>query len=179
MTLLVAGVHGVGKSYLCTQYAELYKARHESASSLIRQERRNPLSKTDKKVADIEANQLALAAAVLRILDGGQQLVLDGHFVLIDQRSGLVPLDDTIFAPLRLIGVVLIEAEHEIIANRLMERDGSKSVVDIEKFVAAERAQAVAVTEKLGIPLNILDMPSFDEFAAVVNHYYKFVGMER
>lgn len=39
MTVFVAGVHGVGKSYLCQNYALKYGVVHESASALIRRER--------------------------------------------------------------------------------------------------------------------------------------------
>lgn len=171
MTIFVAGVHGVGKSYLCQQYAKCVGARHESASSLIKQERQQQAWSVDKKAADIGDNQVALAAAVQRIREAGEELLLDGHFVLIDQRAELVFLDDSVFAPLHLSGVIVIEAPASVVEARLIARDSVANSVDLDGFLQAERAQALHVTQALGIPIVVLTQPDLEQFSMAIESF--------
>lgn len=173
MTVFVAGVHGVGKSYLCQQYALEYGVLHESASGLIRQELSLAQWSADKKVKNVDANQLALRSAVNRINDQGRSLLLDGHFVLISSSSKLICLDSSVFDGLSLTGVILIEAAPELISSRLVDRDSQKSAVDIRTFMDAESAQAQAVCRSLGIPLKVLFSPTHEEFSRVVSDLFK------
>lgn len=172
MTVFVAGVHGVGKSYLCQQYADTFFVIHESASGLIRKERAHADWSTDKKVANIDENQVALRNGVQRIISVGKPLLLDGHFVLIDKESEFVPIDMAVFGGLNLSGVVLLEARPELIASRLATRDAAISAVDIEMFLQAERVHARLVCEELGLPLKILREPDFSEFSKTVEDLF-------
>lgn len=178
MTVFVAGVHGVGKSYLCQQYASAFTTVHESASGLIRKEHAQANWSADKKVVDIDNNQLALCNAVRRITSEGASLLLDGHFVLINQKSEFIPLGTTIFAGLELSGVVLLEAEPALIASRLSDRDSSNSAVDISLFLQAERAHAKTVCDVLEISLHVLHEPDYEEFAQVVSLLFNSAQME-
>lgn len=178
MTVFVAGVHGVGKSYLCQHYASAFPVVHESASRLIRKEHAQANWSADKKVVDIDDNQVALCNAVQRITSEGASLLLDGHFVLINQISEFVPLGAVVFADLDLSGVVLLEAGPALIASRLSGRDSSKSAVDINLFLQAERAHAKAVCDALGIPLHILHEPDSEVFAQVVSVLFNSARME-
>lgn len=108
MTVFVAGIHGVGKSFLCKQYVNDSSVVYESASGLIRKERARVNWSIDKKVAHIDDNQIALRAAVNRIITAGQSLLLDGHFVLINERSEFVALDSSVFQDIGITGVVLL-----------------------------------------------------------------------
>lgn len=173
MTVLVAGVHGVGKSYLCQQYEAEFSAIHESASELIRKERALDHWSIDKKTSDIDVNQIALTYAVKRICSTGQSLLLDGHFVLIGEFADLIPISISTFENLSISGVVLIEAAPSAISSRLSARGLFESVVDIDHFAQAERAHARAVCDQLDISLHILYEPSFDEFSRVVSMLFK------
>lgn len=168
MTVFVAGVHGVGKSYLCRLYAEKFSVIHESASGLIRKERAHADWSADKKAVDIDGNQVALQRAVHRFIAAGESLVLDGHFVLINEEAELVPVDISIFAHLGLSGVVLLEARPELIVSRLKSRDSVASAVEIDLFIQAERAHAKLVCDALGVALKILREPDFPEFSKAV-----------
>lgn len=173
MTVFVAGVHGVGKSYLCQQYALEHGVLHESASGLIRQELSLAQWSADKKVQNVDANQQALRSAVNRLNDEGLSLLLDGHFVLINSGSELIRLDSSVFDGLSLTGVILIEAAPELISSRLAERDSQKSAVDVPTFMDAENSQAQSVCRSLGIPLKILSSPTHEEFSSVVSEFFK------
>lgn len=173
MTVFVAGVHGVGKSFLCQQYANDFSVTYESASGLIRKERAQVDWNTDKRVGNIDGNQIALRAAVQRIITAGQSLLLDGHFVLINDKSEFVELESSVFQDIGITGVVILEADAEVIASRLAARDSSRSAVDIGLFLDRERAQAQYVCQELSVPLHILNQPDLSEFSKVVSQFFK------
>ncbi|WP_371369730.1 ATP-binding protein [Pseudomonas sp. QL9] len=168
MTVFVAGVHGVGKSYLCKKYASASLVVHESASGLIRKERSKENWSADKKVAEIDDNQAALNAAVRRILSDEKFLLLDGHFVLVNDNSEFVALDYSVFQGLAISGVVLIEANASIVASRMSKRDSLKRSIDIDLFLKAEREQAERVCKELCVPLHVLRQPDLEVFSRVV-----------
>lgn len=169
MNVFVAGIHGVGKTYLAAQLPTHVGLVHTSASKLIREERAMPNWGTDKRVSDIDANQIALAAAVKRYNDAGTRLLLDGHFVLLNAQGNFSRLGTDVFRPLNLDGVVLIEADPQIVAARIRERDGREPDIErIREFIATERTQAQLVCGELGIPLRILDAPSLEMFVEAV-----------
>lgn len=173
MTVFVAGVHEVGKSFLCQQYANDFSVTYESASGLIRKERAQVDWSTDKKVGNINGNQIALRAAVQRIINAGQSLLLDGHFVLINDKSEFVALESSVFQDIGITGVVILEADAEVIASRLAARDSSRSAVDIGLFLDRERAQAQYVCQELSVPIHILNQPDLSEFSEVVSNFFK------
>ncbi|MCV0332694.1 AAA family ATPase [Pseudomonas aeruginosa] len=176
MTVFVAGVHGVGKTYLCQQFVCAFPVLHESASRLIRRERALADWSLDKRVVNIDENQAALCRAVQRITSEGRLLLLDGHFVLIDEKAEFVNLETSIFKKLHLHGVVLLEASPETIVERLVGRDNSKITVDLVSFMEAERKNAKSICDNLGTSLKVLFEPDFDEFFQVVSGFFKREG---
>lgn len=176
MTIFVAGIHGVGKTFLCQFYSESSGVLHESSSALIRREKATAEWSVDKKAVDIDENQIALNRSVHRILKTGTRLLLDGHFVLIDAQENLISLDVSVFQQLGLSGVILIEASEALIAKRLSDRDASKSVVDVQRFLKAERQQAENICKALSVPLEILFEPTPNDFSIVINKIFN-IGM--
>ena len=169
MNIFVAGVHGVGKSYLASQAPSTLALMHTSASKLINEERKMSTWNVDKRVDDVDANQIALASAVTRYNSAGKRLLLDGHFVLLNGQGEFVRLGSNVFRPLNLDGVVLVEATPDTIAARIRGRDGrAVDVEHITKFMAAERSQAQTVCNELGVSLSILNAPSLDIFVGVL-----------
>lgn len=170
MNIFVAGVHGVGKTYLAAQLPATVGLMHTSASKLIKEERLMPNWGKDKRVSDVNANQVALAEAVRRHNTVGTRLLLDGHFVLLNAEGEFLRLNAEVFKSLNLDGVVLLEDEPEIIAQRIHKRDGRETdIVHIGKFINVERSQAQIVCRELGIPLVILGSPDADTFAEAIN----------
>lgn len=169
MNVFIAGIHGVGKSYLASCAALKISMVHTSASKLIKQERTLVTWNDDKRVSDVDANQCALVAAVRRHNEGGVRLLLDGHFVLLNDSGEMIRLNEDVFAELNLKRVILIEAEPKIVAQRIVLRDQRQVTLDhLKSFLLAEREQAESVCEKLDIPLAILSSPSEEEFMTAV-----------
>lgn len=170
MNIFIAGVHGVGKTYLASQLPKEIGLVHTSASTLIKNERALPEWNTDKRVNDVDANQVALAAAVERHNRVGTRLLLDGHFVLLNPQNQFLYLGTEVFKSLNLEAVVLLETNTLTIASRIKERDDRESdTAHIENFINAERHQAQIVCSDLGIPLLILDSPNPDTFSAAIS----------
>ncbi|MDO8990062.1 MAG: ATP-binding protein [Sideroxyarcus sp.] len=169
MNIFVAGVHGVGKTHLASRLPEAFGMTHTSASKLIREERAMPNWGADKKVNDIDGNQAALATAVKRHNTAGTRLLLDGHFVLLNDQREFSRLEPTVFASLNLNGVILLEDAPQTIAQRIQERDDRKEdIKHIAEFIAVERQQAETVCHILGIPLHVLNCPRTDTFCEAI-----------
>ena len=170
MNIFLAGIHGVGKTYLAERLPTGSGLLHTSASGLIKEERALPGWGADKHVSDVDENQIALAKAVRRYNASGTALLLDGHFVLLDKEGLFVLLGVEVFETLNLSAVVLIEAQPEVVASRVCQRDGlDRSPKWLAEFAAKERAQAEFVCGRLLLPMRILTSPKEGDFAAAVS----------
>ncbi|WP_122647813.1 ATP-binding protein [Burkholderia pseudomallei] len=161
MTIFVGGVHAVGKTFVLRPVCEGLGIRHATASQLIQEQRGLTNWTASRQVDDIEENQRALVAAVRRLEDSGEKVVLDGHFVLrrgvdIHEKIGVET-----FAQLIVQGVILLEASGETIADRLLKRgDATWRKSEIEVFAQVELEHARTVCAELGVPLVRLCSPS-------------------
>lgn len=170
MVAFISGVHGVGKTYLCEKYVELKKdVIHKSSSALIKQAKNGANWSLDKRVDDAGANQIALTQEVNKITSLGNKLILDGHTVLLDKKGEFIYLSASVFSQLGIKLIVLIEAPIEKIVQRIKDRDATKNITDIERFMLAERRQSETVSNELAIPLKILCEPSVQEFSEVID----------
>lgn len=172
MNIFVAGIHGVGKTYLAKRLSDENKLMHTSASKLIQEERASEDWNIDKRVADMDANQVALANAVAKKNSENIALLLDGHFVLLGQDGQFRPLDVSVFKTLNLSSVILIEAQPDVVASRVTQRENIyRDPTWLSDFIRRERAQAERVCGELKLPLTILDSPSDVEFAKAVGKH--------
>lgn len=159
--IFLAGVHGVGKGYLGAPVAAALGIVHCTASQLIRDEKGRTTWGGAKLVTEVEDNQLALIQAVNLRRDSGSTVLLDGHFVLRSATGGIVRLATNVFYRLRLSGVILLCDDAEVIADRLVGRDGiSTSPKSIAELAAEETAHAHVVCCALRIPLTVIESPS-------------------
>jgi adenylate kinase len=169
MNIFVSGVHGVGKTYLADRLPSGIGLFHMSASRLIKEERSLPDWSSDKRVSGVDENQVALANGVARYNRAGTHLLLDGHFVLLDQDGQFIALGSEVFNALNLSAVVLIEAEPEVVARRVMNRDAlPQDPTWIAEFMVREHSQAELVCRELQLPLIVLASPDPAKFANAV-----------
>lgn len=169
MNIFVAGIHGVGKTYLSERLPPAMGLVHTSASKLIQEERALPDWCADKRVSDVDENQVALAKAVARHNAAETALLLDGHFVLLGKNGEFIKLEAGVFKALNLSAVVLIEVQPNVVADRVANRDGfRRDPAWLSEFMAKERAQAGVVCGELSIPLTVLCSPSDEDFATAV-----------
>ncbi len=171
MTIFIAGIHGVGKTYLAKPAADRVGLRYATASQLIREERGHASWDAAKKVDEVADNQAALIKAVERINASGQTLLLDGHLVLRKAIGEHERLPDVVFRDLDCSAIILLTCPVSTVLQRLSARgDVSWSEVEIRAFANAEHEQAEAVASSLRIPLTVLKAPSNDEFDSNLRH---------
>lgn len=173
MVAFVSGIHGVGKTYLCEKYvASRDDVIHESSSALIRKAKNSVNWSTEKRVIDVNDNQIALTQEVKKITSLGKKLILDGHTVLLGAEGQYVHISPSVFSELGITAIILIESDTETILQRLRDRDATKNIADLEKFMSAERMQAKLVADSLSIPLEILVGPTTSEFTTVIDNAF-------
>ncbi len=169
MIIFVAGIHGVGKTYLSGPIASQLGIRHATASQLIREERGLRTWSSDKQVSGIDENQVALISTVQRLRASGQKLLLDGHFVLRAGVGNHTEIDIQVFANLGIGAAILLEAQPETILGRLTSRgDLTWTVHELTAFAEREAAHARHVSSKLGVNLLYLQGPNEAEFLGAV-----------
>ncbi|MGN8134610.1 ATP-binding protein [Paraburkholderia sp. 22099] len=170
MTIFVAGMHGVGKTFLAKPASERLGLLHATASQLLREERGAVSWDANKRVGGIDENQRALIAAVSRIRATGRTLLLDGHFVLRGGDGEPVLLAPEVFRDLGCVGVVLLEASVEQIASRLQARgDDSWTLPQIARFAEEERKHTECVCSHLDVRCRKVESPTPAYFDAAVS----------
>lgn len=158
--IFLAGVHGVGKGFLGAPAAKSLGMDHLTASQLIQQEKGRATWSEDKRVAEVDDNQLALIRAITRLHVSEKRILLDGHFVLRDTSGNLTKLPSDIFAQLHIAGAIVLTEEAEIISHRIAGRDGVQANIEAIVELAAEEAlHAENVCRQLQIPLTIIHSP--------------------
>jgi adenylate kinase len=167
--IFLAGVHGVGKGFLGTLVANLLEISHLTASQLIREEKGQTSWGVDKRVAELDDNQIALICAVARRRKADRDILLDGHFVLRNSAGKLIQLPKDVFSDLKLSAVILLTEDSEIIAKRLLDRDGLVvSAESILELASEESTHANEVCQRLEIPIFILHKPDVPTLTELV-----------
>jgi adenylate kinase len=153
----VGGVHGAGKSTLCQQLSGPLEARHVTASELIRYVP-EPDDPTRRAVADVKGNQGRLIAALEALRQNDIDLILDGHFCVLDQDGRIVPIPLETFKEIDPVALLLVEARPVEIRARLAKRGAKPYEVDlITELLTEERYHAQRTSSTLNIPLKIWD----------------------
>ena len=153
--IFVSGVHGVGKTHFCSLLKERLGVPAYSASQLIADVKQSGFS-PDKRVADIDENQMYLLEAVGKLNRQGKEYLLDGHFCLWNTDGKITRVPEDTFSQLSPDAIVLLTEDPNVIVQRRFERDHiENNVDDIARFQKAEIAYAKEIAEKLKIPLKI------------------------
>lgn len=162
-TIFLAGIHAVGKT---TFAKEKFSSKYEvvTASLLIKNGSGDvPLN---KKVHNINKNQLILIYEFNKLKKLKKNIVLDGHFCLLDKSGNITYIPVTVFKKLGISHIILLETHPKIIQQRLLERDKTRmSLEKIIKLLEAERKHALYIAHKLKIPITIVPDTRLTEHA--------------
>ena len=162
-TIFLAGIHAVGKT---TFAKEKFSSKYEvvTASLLIKNGSGDvPLN---KKVHDINKNQLILIYEFNKLKKFKKNIVLDGHFCLLDKSGNITYIPVTVFKKLGISHIILLETHPKIIQQRLLERDKTRmSLEKIIKLLEAEREHALYIAHKLKIPITLVPDTRLTEHA--------------
>jgi adenylate kinase len=170
-TIFIAGVHGVGKTYYTNILVNKYKCFNRvSASSLIKYD--VDVSKTTKKVIDIDYNQNVMIRNFLKLRDNTEAILLfDGHFVLIDNKNEICEISTDVFNSLNFNEIILFIDNIENIYNRLVKRDNNSdlNLLELSKMQEREILRAKFVSNLLNISLNIINLENKKDKEILIN----------
>lgn len=156
--IFLGGVHGVGKTSMCSGVLERFGLQVISASDIIRAERAQPSSDSRTAVLNVGGNQELLVRGVQRIVvDIPERYLLDGHFALRTLAGNIEEIDADVFQAIGVSGLICLIDDPAAIAQRLSARDGEvHDVIAISQLQAAELSAAEAVSRTLGLRLNVV-----------------------
>lgn len=160
--VFVAGVHGVGKTYICQQLKQDMVVY--SASELIEQYGKIRYNGY-KKVYGIGANQNHLVNAVRQKEKNGKEFILDGHFCLFNASGDVEKVPYMVFEKLNMEGIVLFWNREEVIQRNVQKREGNLDVLkshQISELQELEIKYAKDVAQELNIPLVVINTSDED-----------------
>lgn len=151
-TILLSGVHGVGKGFWLQKVYD-NKDKDDficlSASELINKYK-DAADAGYKKVSDVNNNQSILIEAIKNNFDlSPKRIILDGHICIINSNNNIekIPLD--FFLETRVCGILILEDDANTIFKRLKQRDCRCISLDmIQQIQMKEREYAIELHEK-------------------------------
>lgn len=159
INLFVGGVHGVGKTTCCRELSAITGIRHFTASDIIKQERTFTQALSTKRVADVDGNQAALVNGVKRLMvdEGQKQVILDGHFSIVDSSGNINTISKNVFMALAIKGIIILHDDPESIASRLRSRDiNMYEGYDVSSHQNIEMEHGRTVAAALSVPISFV-----------------------
>jgi len=129
-TIFLGGIHGVGKSFVCSNYLKDLQIKVYSASNLIRRYSSNIVD-VNKKVDNISSNQTCLIDAIREIPKTYNVIILDGHFCLLDNQSNIVRISEEVLCSLNMVSIIVLYEDITLIRERLKQRDKYDFSIDL------------------------------------------------
>lgn len=174
-TILVFGISGVGKSWLCRKTTEALAVRHVSGSQLIQAEKERVTShlvSTDalRTGLVVDNQQLLLEGFKHFRLQDSRSILFDGHNV-VDTDNGLVEIPFEVIAGLEPAALIIVTDSPKSIVDRRAadtSRDRPpRSVEDLSAYQALSHELAERHADLLSIPFSSIgsgDLTSFVSF---------------
>ncbi|MEH7623891.1 ATP-binding protein [Bacillus thuringiensis] len=151
--IFLSGIHGVGKSTLAAQLEKEINIKTFSVSDLIRKAGNN-ISTSIKSTENISSNQDLWKVELNKLNIGDSKLLLDGHFCLLNKNRNINSLPLSTFKDTCMKKIICIEAEPQIIRERLLKRDKNEySVALLSEFQNCELQQATRYSSENNISL--------------------------
>lgn len=160
--IFVAGVHGVGKTYICQQLKQNLIVY--SASELIEQYSKIRYNGY-KKVYGIEENQNHLVNAVRQKENQSREFILDGHFCLFNADGDVEKIPYAVFKKLNMEGIILFWNREEIIQRNVLKREGNSDTLKLHKISELQKLEieyAKDVAQELDIPIATINTSDKD-----------------
>ena len=93
----IGGIHGTGKTSICKLLSNKYKIPHYSSGILI-----NKGKQTYKQVDKIKDNQEILIKEIEKLSKYNNNIILDGHYTLLDTNNNIQYISDELFSNLSI-----------------------------------------------------------------------------
>jgi len=155
--IFMGGIHGVGKTTICTELSQRYLLSSFSASKIISDVKKQSFN-SNKQITDIDENQDFLIQGIAQLEATSKINIIDGHFCLIDKKNNISRIPEEVFTRLNpILLIVVIDSVSKII-DRLQMRDKlDYTPLFVESFQNEEIKYAKLIAEMLGKQLFIFD----------------------
>jgi len=175
--IFIGGIHGVGKSTLCSKVCSEFNIPHLVAGDVIRKfKEANSIHHVDqgKHVEDIPVNQDILISALNETAIDYSNYVLDGHFTLFDRLGAIHPVPMSTFSIINPVVLFVVVDKPESICSRLLSRDEDtycpKVLGDMQD---AEVTHAFEVAKDIGIQAHQVSPASFSFINEIIGELNK------
>ena len=166
--IFVGGIHGAGKSTLCSRCCHDAGYEHLVASTLIRDIKPSSLD-SNKQVHNIPKNQDILITALSQVRQPEKNYLLDGHFTLLDDKGAVRPIPVSTFEAIKPDELIIVIESPKTIAERLELRDRKKYDEQLlENMQKSEIKHANRIGEALQISVHTLHTNSPEEFTRLL-----------
>lgn len=153
----VAGIHGVGKSTICNKVAQRLNIFTSSSSQIIKEYKGKKITNSGKRVKNIDENQEALLLGLQKI--EAKNILLDGHFVLMNAHGDIEKITESIFQKIRPTAIILLIDTPAEIAKRLESRDCIQySEKILSQMQDLEERQAVQIAKLISASYLKIDL---------------------
>jgi adenylate kinase len=171
MLIFISGIHGVGKGSLCQRLESDTGFKHFSASDLIKWEKISALD--NKLVQDIPSTQDLLIDALNREKKKHANIILDGHFVLLNKDSEPIPIDKEVFSKISPGAIVCLTQNPAVIHERLMKRDGKAFTLSLlSQMQSMEEQHSLEYANNLQIPYLTADGETkYQEIISIISSH--------
>lgn len=151
--IFVAGIHGVGKTYLCQRLKESMGVDYFSASQLMDEFKSEKSNSTDKSVKNINNNQGLLLKAIEKYIQPTRLTLLDGHCCLFNSAHEVERIPIETFIGIKPCSVIVLYDEISSIVEKISGRDGvSYDSKILSCFQDEEIKYAREIAQRLRVP---------------------------
>lgn len=162
----IGGIHGVGKSTICTAICESTGRLHLSASELIKWKDINT-DVFNKKVASIPDTQDRLINGLQGVTQQGKHYLLDGHYCLFDGQGRITPVPIETFTSIQPVSLHIILGDTLEIKKRLEARDAKTYDAELlDQMQRCEMDHARRVASSLHVELSV---GTFSDYSKIVS----------
>lgn len=148
--IFVSGVHGAGKSTLCSIVTQRTSLPHYSSSTLIKEN--SEYKELLKRATKTSEKQEILLNALDELPKSS--FLLDGHFCLIGEDEQIIELADDVYYRMQPSAIINVVCRPDIVKERLSNRDSNSFSTELlSELQAYEARKADKISIGLGIPL--------------------------
>ena len=154
--VFIGGVHGSGKSFIGNHILSKFGYTLISASELIQRAKGEVAD--DKIITQVDTNQILLINALKNFQQSHSQIVLDGHFCLINAKGYIERVPHQTFMDISPSLIIVANPSPEIIQTRLSARKiPIRLKSSLSDFMNEEIQYAREISNSLKIPLLEID----------------------
>jgi adenylate kinase len=168
----IGGIHGVGKSTVCSLVCKELNLGYLSASELLRWKElvENPKAKT---VENIPSTQERLIKGLEAHVEKGGSYLLDGHYCLLNGSGEITNVPIETFQQINPLSLHIVIGDPSEVKRRLESRDNISYDLELLRMLHQQELQyAQELSTTLSVPLGICTQDDFSMVVEIINESF-------